>query len=287
MNTTHFNENRFSSPTESGGKNAFDNRPPSRILNQHSGFDFKKPRFPERNSHPKIPLSVNRSKLYIPYKSELCLKFQRGKCHYGENCHFSHSTSEIRNPGFKPVAMKENLNVDSKRNHVVSNLRECHYFSSGTDCPYGEKCQFLHKCDQKIRMDRESCAINPLADRSGSNQIPRRSLNAGGKGYDKSVFQRQSFVKVGEEWWLSLWSEMYLCPWESRIASNIFSELQELGSFAEMGYAYSRPNNAASSEVGPKVSKKLQLKGRSCFMNWDIDKISEIYADWIDDRHDL
>ncbi|KAK6148949.1 hypothetical protein DH2020_016474 [Rehmannia glutinosa] len=280
MNTTHFNENRFSSPTESGGKNAFDNRPPSRILNQHSGFDFKKPRFPERNSHPKIPLSVNRSKLYIPYKSELCLKFQRDKCHYGENCHFSHSISGIRNPGFKPVAMKENLNVDSKRNHVVSNLRECHYFSSGTDCPYGEKCQFLHKCDQKIRMDRESCAINPLADRSGSNQIPRRSLNAGGKGYDKSVFRKTELCKK--------WERSGGCPYGVKcIYAHGKAELQELGSFAEMGYAYSRPNNAASSEVGPKVSKKLQLKGRSCFMNWDIDKISEIYADWIDDRHDL
>ncbi|KAI3455349.1 hypothetical protein Pfo_012012 [Paulownia fortunei] len=297
MDMSGFNDTQVSTPTDSGGKNTFDNRPPSRIRNQqstsvHSIFDFKKPRFSERNWYPRIPLSVNRSKLSIPYKSELCLLFQRGRCHYGENCHFSHSMSEIRKPGFNTVAMEEQLKEDSKRN-AVCKMRECYWFSGGIECPYGDKCQFLHKCDQKVRRDvglyRESYAVsamNGVSDRSGSDQVKCRSLNAG-EDYDK-LDDRKTKLCIK-------WERFGCCPYGVKcIYAHGKAELQERGSHAELECGYisrsrlaSQPNNAVTCEVGTKTAKKLQLKGKGCFMKWKIEKISQIYADWMDDRHNF
>lgn len=49
----------------------------------------------------------------------------------------------------------------------------------------------------------------------------------------------------------------------------------------------SQPDSAASCEVGNTTAKKLQMKGKRCFMKWDVEKISQIYADWIDDGHNF
>ncbi|KAL6584764.1 hypothetical protein OROMI_004053 [Orobanche minor] len=230
MNATRFCDIPASPPTDSIFANRSDH---NRIVD----FDFRNPRFPGR-SHP-------RSKP-VPYKSQLCLLFQRGKCYYGERCHYSHSLSEIRNPGLK------------------RHFGECFYFSNGEDCPYGEKCQFHHNCDERVqKKNRDICAVNI------SNQIPWRSLSAGGKDYHRKLAFRKT--KLCDKWeWLGV------CPYGlSCDYAHGKAELQELGLPSQP----LRPEIAESGEVASKIAKKLALKGRSYFTNWDIAKISRIYAD--------
>ncbi|KAL6559834.1 hypothetical protein OROGR_004951 [Orobanche gracilis] len=221
MNAARFCHTPASTPTDS---------------NRIDDFDFRNPRFSWRRSQP-------RSKPYVPYKSQLCLLFQRGKCYYGERCHYSHSLSEIRNPGWK------------------CHYGECFYFSNGEDCPYGEKCQFHHNCDQRVQeKDREICAVNI------NNQIPWRSLSAGEKDYHRKLAFRKT--KLCDKWeWLGV------CPYGlSCDYAHGKAELQELG-------FPSRPEISESVEVASKIAKKLALKGRSYFTHWDIAKIGRIYAD--------
>lgn len=186
METDHLNGIQASMATASFGENAVDNRSQSRFCNRlylpiNHKFPFQKPRFPEKNSYPRIPLPVNRLKLSSSNKSELCKLFQRGVCHFGERCRYAHDMSEIGKPGFKS---EEHLNEARQRNDVCR-VRECRFSFSGLDCPYGEKCQYLHICDQNARVDlgpnRESYAINVVNGRRngiGSDQIESKSLIA-------------------------------------------------------------------------------------------------------------
>ncbi|KAL6568068.1 hypothetical protein OROHE_003752 [Orobanche hederae] len=269
MNATRFCDTPASPPTDS----SFANRS---YHNRIAYFDFRNPRFPGRRSHP-------RSKPYVPYKTQLCLLFQRGKCYYGERCHYSHSLSEIRNPGLK------------------RHFGECFYFSNGEDCPYGEKCQFHHNCDERVqKKNREICAVNI------SNQIPWRSLSAGGKDYHRKLAFRKT--KLCDKWeWLGVCPYGLSCDYAHGKAV-IFAELgTHILVFRGSGGGYSghrvlvvfvfkvnfseklqelglpsqplRPEIAESGEVASKIAKKLALKGRSYFTNWDIAKISRIYAD--------
>ncbi|GER48408.1 zinc finger CCCH-type family protein [Striga asiatica] len=261
-------------PADSSCKIVYDGRSwPANFSRQsaavHSSSAFRNPRFSERNSYtkPRIPLSVNRCKLDIPYKSELCRLFQVGKCYYGENCHYSHSTSEVRrNPELRPVAMKEHLNENRK-------LQECYYFSNGLHCPHGERCNFLHKCRQKVMrgdgVNREGCAISVLSERScrnSSNQIPWGSLSAGRRdSNDKFDFRKTRLC--------GKWMMFGSCPYGVRCNyAHGKAELRELCFPPGL-------KDAEPSEVKSNIAQKLESKGRSYFNNWDIAKISQIYAD--------
>lgn len=47
----------------------------------------------------------------------------------------------------------------------------------------------------------------------------------------------------------------------------------------------SQPYKAASCEVGKKTVKEPQVRGKRCLMEWDIEKMSQIYADWVNNQH--
>lgn len=283
MNTNHFDDARISVPVDFGGKNAYDHRPQSRMPNKQSFSDhgFKKPRFLGRYSpYPRIPIWVNRAKLSIPYKSELCLLFQKGRCFYGENCHFAHKLSEIRKPGLKTAAMEDHV---SERNAMCRG-RECHYFSSGADCPYGDDCNFIHKCNQIVR--RDGAVWNGVSDRSGSDWIDCSSLS-GGQHNDKSIFHKTKLC--------ARWEENCSCPYGKKCTyAHGREELQEIGHIAELEdgqgsrlMLHSQASNAGSCKRGIKREKNLQMEDEVHFMGWDIAKISEIYADWIGVGHDF
>lgn len=60
------------------------------------------------------------------YKTEICKNWQNGICKFGPNCIFAHGKVELR----------ENL---------VKKSGECLNFSNNFYCPYGERCQHVHK----------------------------------------------------------------------------------------------------------------------------------------------
>ncbi|KAL8043045.1 hypothetical protein ABFX02_09G092800 [Erythranthe guttata] len=228
-------------------------------------FDFNKPR---------IPLSVNRSKLNIPYKSEICSLFQRGKCYYGDNCHFSHTTTVIRNLGFQSVAaaaVEEHLNNeeedDSRRNSVYES-KVCRWFSGGAVCPFGDRCSFLHVIEERVHSDHEIRCWN---------------FNYG-VNCDKSVWKTKLCMK---------WLRFGDCPFGLKCSyAHGREELQEAGAYAKMEsrctrFAGKRQNAASLSEVGKKIAKKMQLKGKRCLMEWKFKNTNRIYADWIDDTHNF
>ncbi|KAL7099760.1 hypothetical protein ACP275_09G105500 [Erythranthe tilingii] len=225
-------------------------------------FEFNKPR---------IPLSVNRSKLNIPYKSEICSLFQRGKCYYGDNCHYSHSTSEIRNLGFQSAAAAMEVHLkeddDSRRNSVYES-KVCRWFSGGAVCPFGDHCSFLHVIEERVHSDHEIRCWN---------------FSYGGN-CDKSVWKTKLCMK---------WLRFGDCPFGVKCSyAHGREELQELGAYAKMEtrctrFAGKRQNGASLSEVGKKIAKKMQLKGKRCLREWKFKKTNRIYADWIDDTHNF
>ncbi|KAH6758757.1 hypothetical protein C2S51_018992 [Perilla frutescens var. frutescens] len=238
---------------------------------------FKKPRIAARDTPwLRIPISVNRGKLSIPYKSELCIQHRKHRCYHGVNCHFAHNLSEIRQPGSKTLAMDEHV----RARNAVCRGRECLYFSNGVDCPYGDRCNFLHECDHNVG------GLNRVFDRSGLGR--GRSLS-GSRLYDHKLIYHKTKLCMR-------WEESFgCCPYGERCTyAHGRGELQEPGYYAELenGRAsrwmpYSQPRNVGSCKMGFKTVKNLQMKGNVDFKEWDIAKMAQIYADWIGVGHDF
>ncbi|XP_051147652.1 zinc finger CCCH domain-containing protein 39-like isoform X2 [Andrographis paniculata] len=216
-----------------------DGREDSQFFRNHSNSRFGKRQFCFGHSdfdsvNPRM-LHHHHSKPSIPYKSELCLRFLRGKCFHGESCRFAHSTAEIRKPELNPVDVK---------------MKECYWFSSGLDCPYGQTCQFLHKCDRRITGGNH---------RNEKDQVECSGSLSGGGNADKTVSGK---TKVCSKW-------------------------ERFGSCVYGGKCIFLHGKAGHKDLGcSSASKKLlRLKPKKIFLNWDTEKISEVYADWVWNRH--
>ena len=103
-------------------------------ITNYCGADFqscKKPGFSNSmmNSSSRMSISsTSRSNLARPInaKSESCLQHKRGHCNYGADCIFSHDMPE-----------------DQYR--LMNRARLCRFFMNGKNCPYGNRCHFLHQ----------------------------------------------------------------------------------------------------------------------------------------------
>lgn len=92
------------------------------------------------------------------YKTKLCTKFKSGSCTFNERCHFAHGVEELRKPppGWEDMvaAAGGSLGSASKlrgppMGGVVQQRKSklCRYFVDG-NCPYGDRCNFLHGNDE-------------------------------------------------------------------------------------------------------------------------------------------
>eukprot|EP00253_Pinus_taeda_P001845 PITA_01845 len=78
-------------------------------------------------------------------KTKLCARFEAGTCTFNDNCSFAHGAEELRRPtafggGGSNIAGSVNL----QRFHKT---RPCKFFLGG-NCPYRERCNFLHDTEQ-------------------------------------------------------------------------------------------------------------------------------------------
>ena len=120
----------------------------------------------------------------IFYKTKLCSRFRSGNCPYNTNCNFAHGMEELRKPppGWEEFVASQELpppppslpggqggsgaaagSTDSQvRFHKTRPCKK--YFGEG-NCPYGEKCNFLHDEQSVPRAVRE--AREAAVDASG------------------------------------------------------------------------------------------------------------------------
>ena len=180
--------------------------PPKRIRNSDSQMPTSSS-FPPNTSrmHPPNP-PINRGTSNIFFKTRICAKFKLGQCRNGENCNFAHGMEDMRQP---PPNWQELVNGGSREEdrgantwdddqRIIHKMKLCKKFYNGEECPYGDRCNFLHEDPKKYRDDsarpRESNAISigttgpPMEHGSGSNIGPSLgSMNSVSDPYRANV----------------------------------------------------------------------------------------------------
>nr|GMC65245.1 nudix hydrolase 19, chloroplastic [Ipomoea batatas] len=178
--------------------------PPLQMNQEHielySQFDNEPPLKRSRNSeinplvsanaqNPKVnpPNLPGKGSNHIFYKTRMCVKFMEGNCRNGEHCTFAHGAEDLREPppNWQDIVREKdkdrgagNWNNDQK---VIHRMKICKKFYNGEECPYGERCNFLHERSPQFKNDmareqRESSAISigttgsMLGRRSDSDQ---------------------------------------------------------------------------------------------------------------------
>jgi hypothetical protein len=109
------------------------------------------------------PSQTNRGTGYLFYKTRECTKFSLGSCRNGDNCNFAHGKEELRQPppnwqelvGIRNDRKEERLQVGNwdDDQKIIQKMKLCKKFYNGEQCPYGEKCSFLHEDPAKFRAD--------------------------------------------------------------------------------------------------------------------------------------
>lgn len=137
---------------------------------------LKRPRnFDEIQSNPRPnppPPPVNKGTTNIFFKTRMCAKYKVGMCRNGEGCNFAHGSEDLRQP---PPNWQELVGAPREDDHrpssdnwdddqkIIHKMKLCKKFYNGEECPYGDRCNFLHEERAKFRDDswrfRETSAI--------------------------------------------------------------------------------------------------------------------------------
>ncbi|KAG9459691.1 hypothetical protein H6P81_004199 [Aristolochia fimbriata] len=226
------------------------------------------PNSPHRGSMPPQNHVVNRE---VFFKTKLCVKFKLGLCDFGSSCTFAHGQEDLR-PNW----------LDSEQQRV-SRLKICRSFYNGEECPYGNRCTFLHEDPERVR---ESSVIN----------IDTTTTAAGGHrdrgGDGNSSNQRPFFWKTRL---CHKWEQTGYCQYgEDCHYAHGQADLRRVESDNGNGRmgppkvfprAYSDINDFPPSQgamVTPCKQQEPQIQ--RCLINWKgPNKISRIYGDWIED----
>ena len=102
-----------------------------------------------------------------------------GTCRNGENCNFAHGIEDMRQPppnwqelvGVRDEDRPPSGNWDDDKK-LIHKMKLCKKYYNGEECPYGERCNFLHEDPAKFR---ECSAISigtngsPKSHMSGTN----------------------------------------------------------------------------------------------------------------------
>lgn len=185
---------------------------------------FKTPRTSEKppNFAPFPPMNLrinppnvpgNKGTSHIFYKTRICAKFTEGTCRNGEHCTFAHGVEDLREPPPNwQELIRDKDRVSGSSNwgddqRMIHRMKICKKYYNGEECPYGEKCNFLHERPsppmKKLKVDmlgqRESSAISIgiTGDARGSNT----------SDFDQTVFWK---TKLCSKW------EMGQCPFGER-----------------------------------------------------------------------
>ncbi|KAH8510580.1 hypothetical protein H0E87_008217 [Populus deltoides] len=282
---------------------------------------YKRPRNSEDNSNqsmssrvpPTNSLPVHKGTTNIFFKTRVCAKFKTGTCRNGENCNFAHGMQDLRQP---PPNWKElvSVGVSSEEDRstamnreddlrIIHKMKLCKKFYNGEECPYGDRCNFLHEDPANFREDtgrfRESYAI--------SIGTPDHLMGQGSGVFNAAEVNRPANTAVSDAprsnlikpvyWKTKLctkWEMTGQCPFGEKCHfAHGLAELQVPGGRTEVeaGNAGSTvtkaptplPNNMSPS-MTVNVPSLVEEKGTKCLLKWKGQKkINRIYADWLDD----
>uniref|UniRef100_A0A2P2KKU0 Zinc finger CCCH domain-containing protein 39-like isoform X2 n=1 Tax=Rhizophora mucronata TaxID=61149 RepID=A0A2P2KKU0_RHIMU len=165
--------------------------PQKRARNSEDNNQSMNSRMPPPNSIP-----VNKGTNNIFFKTRVCAKFRNGTCRNGENCNFAHGMQDLRSP---PPNWQELVGGSGRGEEdrstgnwdddqrIIHKMKICKKFYNGEECPYGDRCNFLHQSPAKFRDDtgryRESSAISigtsgqPMGQGSGFGVEVNRPVN--------------------------------------------------------------------------------------------------------------
>ncbi|XP_004508522.1 zinc finger CCCH domain-containing protein 39 isoform X2 [Cicer arietinum] len=304
---------RMSPPHFATNSDVIEVRPQFPMNNQH--FDqppsFKRARISDNNHPPRMMVQPpsNKGTSHIFFKTRICVKFKLGSCRNGENCNFAHGVEDIRKP---PPNWQElvgsrndeqlhalvagNWDDDQK---IIHKMKLCKKFYNGEECPYGDKCNFLHEDPAKFRDDsrnsRESTTISigtngsPKSYGDGTNNLDgNRAVNKQTKG---TYWKTKLCLK---------WEHTGHCPFgdDCHFAHGL-EELQAFGGRVEAEIAGAVANSTKAIIIPTSVSAidappttliasqpvaKEEEQTKKHLLRLKVNKkINRIYGDWIDD----
>lgn len=295
---------------------------------QQQSPPFKRPRHSEDNQSnivqctptiPRMPSNppTNKGTTNIFFKTRMCAKFRLGTCRNGEGCNFAHGIEDLRQPppnwqelvgGREEERPSGNWDDDQK---IIHRMKLCKKYYNGEECPYGDRCNFLHEDPSKFRDDmgrfRESSAISigttapPAGHGTASEQSEgNRPLNSSSsdpfRGNTKPVYPVYWKTKL-----CTKWETTGHCPFGEKCHfAHGQTELQGMngridGDFGNMGSGLTRIGSVSTkihnlpandpppvTSSAPSLDEKAQAK--KCLFKWKGPrKINRIYGDWLDD----
>ncbi|XP_049353753.1 zinc finger CCCH domain-containing protein 39-like [Solanum verrucosum] len=278
----------------------FEHAPPFKRMRE---FDSNSPNaaaFSAMNSRvnpPNLPGSKGTSHIF--YKTRMCAKFLEGTCRNGEHCTFAHGVEDLREPppNWQDLVREkdrgaENWNDDQK---IIHRMKICKKFYNGEECPYGDKCNFLHERPPKFKTDmprhRESSAIS--IGTTGNRCDPELiEISKHGNADSDAARIKPVFWKTKI---CSKWETTGQCPFRDRCHfAHGQSELQMPTGRVEMDMSTNsgpitprpfsiQPVDSSSANTLVNVSMQEEREEKKIH-KWKLSKkISRIYGDWIDD----
>ncbi|KAG6397305.1 hypothetical protein SASPL_143471 [Salvia splendens] len=123
------------------------------------------PNFPPFQAMNQTNAPINKGTSHIFYKTRICAKFTEGTCRNGDQCTFAHGAEDLREPppNWQEIIREKERGGDDQR--LIHRMKICKKFYNGEECPYGDKCNFLHeRPPKKLKVEmpgqRESSAIS-------------------------------------------------------------------------------------------------------------------------------
>ncbi|KAK6941620.1 Zinc finger, CCCH-type [Dillenia turbinata] len=250
---------------------------------------------------------VNKPTGKIFFKTRMCAKFKVGLCRNGESCNFAHGIEDMRKPppnwqelvsGGRSEEQESGNWEDDQR--IIHRMKLCKKFYNGEECPYGERCNFLHEAPAKFREDkgryRESVAISigTTGPQMGhANRFDQFEVNNKFSGSD--ALQVNTTRPVYWKTKLCIkWETTGHCPFgekchfahgQAELQMHIGQTEGEVGIVTAMSSKLppAPTHNTTPSVVAPMASATEEGK-RKCLLKWKgLRKINRIYGDWIDD----
>ncbi|KAI4379982.1 hypothetical protein MLD38_006216 [Melastoma candidum] len=296
--------NQFALDSDQFNSSSQADRPHLLPLKRLRGPDENQPGGNSRRSPP-----VNRGTSNIFFKTRMCAKFKSGMCRNGENCNFAHGLEDLRQPppnwqdlvGARDEDHRSsssavgNWDDDQK---IIHRMKLCKKFYNGEECPYGDRCSFLHEDPSKFRDDsgkfRETSAIcigttgasTGPANGSGQQDGIRSNGSVDGRGNSKPVYWKTKLC--------TKWEVTGHCPFGEKCHfAHGQAELQAPGGRNEgdAGPTVSLPGMSQPVPLvdqsvtvplnGPLLTDERQSK--KSLLRWKGHrKIDQIYGDWLE-----